>query len=436
MYSWEWQDYLIGIVALITIYFLNRHIRFFSFERKVLTWVAIFGYLSTFVIWLIISTFCSTTRDMISYVHDAKLLNQHIIHYSDFTTKIWLSWEFNPQSQASNHTLDEPKYGQNGFAFFYSKILAVLLWGTAHSIVVLWFLLVMVCCRIHIEFIFWLSNRYFGNVFLWQIVLLLWPSLFVFSTDLNKELMLWPAFLICWMDSDYFMVSRRPVLGNFYRFSRWLVSAFLLIIIKLYLFVALWGILCFYYAVRFLVFQKTILWRYFLLISIPLACFLYSKQFTFFYTIHQAYSTRQSVLGNECKLEQSSNTIKTPNFEVSYRGFWERFPQSVLITFPGYFPWQVNSTWLKFLCTENILLVAYLGIMLFLIMRYLPGKQLDDNSLLFLSLIIFGIVYGGYLGLSVANVGGLMRYRIYALLPLLAGLTGLANQSLFTTYKR
>lgn len=108
-----------------------------------------------------------------------------------------------------------------------------------------------------------------------------------------------------------------------------------------------------------------------------------------------------------------SNSFDIGPFDASISGMLKKLPQATIAGLYRPFLWEARTPFMLMSSLEN-LIVLFFTLLLLVKMRMRFFKSFAEDNFLF-SLLIFVIAFAFFIGLTIANFGALVRYRIILL---------------------
>lgn len=266
-----------------------------------------------------------------------------------------------------------------------------------------------------------LFSSYFEKFkFYFALSILFIPSVVFWGSGFLKDTVTLSA--TCWFTYNFYciFVKKRKIRLNIFLL---IINAFLIIKIKPYIFLALLPatVVWFFYN-RILLIKnqllKTFASPFLVIIGILIgfgALSLFSGSFGKYSSMDSVFLKAQNTQQDLIRGEQyGNNYYDIGNIDNSITGNISKAPLAIISGLFRPFIWEVNNPVMLFSGIENLFLIIVSIYILFRVGPIKTYQAIFNNPFLFFC-FIFSIIFAFSVGLTTANFGALVRYRIPAL---------------------
>jgi hypothetical protein len=268
---------------------------------------------------------------------------------------------------------------------------------------------------------FMLVCKFYPQNVRWNAIAILFiPSVIFWGSGIMKDSFTFACSLWMIANSYYCFIERKKFLGNFLML---LINASIVLTLKPYIFIAILPAMFFWIsylyvknirnlALRILIAPSIIIFG--IIMSFMILSFSQSKLGVYGSTqsvLKQAQLIQQDLIRVE---EYGKNSYNIGKFDASLTGVIIKAPEAVIAGLFRPFIWEANNLVMFISGIENIILLV---LTLFLLLRIgvkAVYKVIIQEPLILFSLI-FSIILAFSVGLTAANFGALVRYRILAM---------------------
>ncbi|NVO03980.1 MAG: hypothetical protein HXX09_14890 [Bacteroidetes bacterium] len=416
-------DLILSPVFLFVIFFISSAIKNKNItskpEYKYYSWGLLAKIIGGISLTLVYIFYYTTGGDTLSYFHDGSELNKLFFddpqtYFRILFTGLSTEDSINLSSTYNFH------YGHDVYAFFVSRLTSLFLFVTFRNIIptVILFawLSYLGIWKLYLLF----SDLYPKYYKYLSIGVLFIPSVFFWGSGILKDTITLSA--TAWYTFNFYKVfiKKEQITKNLILL---IINAFLILSIKPYIIVAILpgSILWLSYnpisAIKnkiikvliapFLVIVGVFLGIYFInIFGDSLGKYSDTRKL-----IKTAKITQQDLIRSE---QYGKNFHNIGEFDESITGILGKSPEAVIAGLYRPFIWESNNIVMLISGVENLL---FLLLTIFLLLKFGPAqifKIISREPIIFFS-IVFSIIFAFSVGLSTANFGALVRYRIPAL---------------------
>lgn len=417
--DWALLPIYIGIMILIAMIFRSRYEH--QDDRKYFIWgllVKLFGALAFAIIYV----YNYRGGDTINYWYSAKSLVNLASHDFDAFWNIMLGSMDIEHLSAFTRDTGYVYYRRDPQAFAVNRFMVPFVFlGAKHfllSTITLAFCMYLIVFR----FYRFLTRLYPESRKIAAISVLFVPSVVFWSSGILKDSLTF-AFSLLSIVSIYNLLIKP---NNWIRYLIYLIfSAFIIISIKPYIFYALLAAslvwLLASYTRRFQSrFIRVVVMPMFAVGFIILGFFAFSRLGETVggeYSNFESMAERAYIIQDDLKRDYyGGNSFDIGTFEPTLSGMLSKSPQAVMAGLYRPFIWEAGSILMIFSGLENIVLMILTILILFRVGIFKLLRHLLNDPFMLFS-IVFGVVMAFFIGLTTANFGALVRYRI-PLLPM------------------
>jgi hypothetical protein len=412
--DWLLLSVYLGFILLIAAMIRSRFTH--ELDKKYFMW-GLYAKLFGAIAFALIYVYNYGGGDTINYWHSAKCLIN--LSHEDFPA-FWQLMKGNMDAEfLYSFTADTgyPLYRHDSQAFAVNRFMVPFVWLGAKrfllATVVLSFFMYLVIFR----FYRFLSRLYPDSRRIAAIAVLFVPSVLIWSSGILKDSLTFAFGLLAVVALYNLFVKPHQWL----RYLGYLLfSAFIILSIKPYIFYALLAAAMVWLLAAYTLRIKSSFVRVFVM---PLLAVLFvaAGVFTFsrlgdtvggYYTDMDAMAEQAYIIQDDlAKDYYGGNSFDIGDFEPTVGGMLSKAPQAVVAGLYRPFLWEAGNVLMIFSGLENFVLLL---LSLFIIFRVGPLnfiRQVSKEPFLIFA-IVFAIVLSFFIGLTTANFGALVRYRI------------------------
>ncbi|MBL4736056.1 MAG: hypothetical protein JKY18_12115 [Flavobacteriales bacterium] len=414
-------DLLIGLFYLVVIYVVSLYIRWRNIDKNPIykyyisgLFVKLFGAIAVCMIYV----FYYGGGDTTSYFEGALALNNMLFKHPDvywsiiagnLTDENWLAFDV--------HTGWPPWYmWRDDKTFFVIRFSSFLVFFSGGTFVPTTMLLAWISYS-GIWRLYELFCERFGHLSKQLAIAILYmPSVVFWGSGLLKDTITLAA--TCWFTFAVYklIITKQQVL--FYLLCV-VVSSYLLISIKPYIFIALMpGLLIWVSHERISriksVFVKIVMVPMILVVAAITISFVFSQvgdSFGSYSDFDQIMEKAEGTRADLIRAQYGANNYDIGVIDPSLGGLLSKAPVAITAALYRPFLWEVNNIVMLLSGLENTFV---LGLTFFLFLRYGPirvFRSIGSNPLLLFA-VSFSIFFAFAVGLTTANFGALVRYKI------------------------
>lgn len=265
---------------------------------------------------------------------------------------------------------------------------------------------------------FKMVNSLYPNRAKWlAIALLFFPSVVFWSSGILKDGWTYVGVLLVFVYSHRIFILKDAVLKNLLYLIFW---ALLIIAIRPFIFYVAIGAALIWIGFYYI---KTIKGRFLRTIALPLVALVLwlTGSFILAQTSSMAgdkYSSIDALLETAFIIQDDlkrdyygGNSFDIGGFETTIPGVLEKAPSAILAGIFRPFIWEGEGIMMKFSGLENLILLLFF---IYILFKRNPLKTISKiyNDPFLLASFIFSLTYAFIVGLTTANFGALVRYRI------------------------
>jgi hypothetical protein len=412
--DWLLLPIYIGFILLIAAMIRSRFEH--ETDKKYFMW-GLYAKLFGAVAFALIYVYNYGGGDTVNYWHSAKcIINLSHENFPAFWQLMKGSMEPEYLSAFTSET-GYPLYRHDSQAFAVNRFMVPFVWlGAKHfllSTVVLSFFMYLVIFR----FYRFLSRMYLDYRRIAAISVLFVPSVLIWSSGILKDSLTFAFALLA-------VVSLYNLFVKPHQWLRYLLyllfSAFIILSIKPYIFYALLAAAMVWLIAAYTLRIKSSFVRVFVMPLLTLI-FMAAGIFTFsrlgdtvggYYTDVDAMAEQAYIIQDDLSRDYyGGNSFDIGGFEPTVSGMLSKAPKAIIAGLYRPFLWEAGNVLMIFSGLENFVLLL---LSLFIIFRVGPLnfiRQVSKEPFLIFA-IVFAVVLSFFIGLTTANFGALVRYRI------------------------
>lgn len=248
------------------------------------------------------------------------------------------------------------------------------------------------------------------------IAILYFPSVLFWGSGVLKDSVTLMA--ACWFTYSFYhiFIKKKDIKNNVISL---VIMAFLMILIKPYIFIALMpGTLLWFIGERMKDitnwFVKILLGPVTLIAVTAIGVFIMTQLSSSLGDYSSADSLFKKASESQKDLKQAyymGNSFDIGEFEPTFQGVMAKFPVAVMAGLYRPYLWDVKNVVMLISALENTILLGFTLLILYKVGIFKTIKHISNTPILFFS-IIFAVFFAFSVGISTANFGALVRYRI------------------------
>lgn len=311
-----------------------------------------------------------------------------------------------------------PDYWRDGQSFTVVRVCSLFVWLSGNNFLTTGLIFAWLSYG-GIFRLFLLFNELFpGMEKKFAIAILYMPSVIFWGSSILKDTITFSA--SCWMIFAFYNLAIKPK-KPIRNLVILILSAFIIISIKPYIFVAfLPGITLWAAYFRILkiksAFFRLVLGPGIILVGVAISAAIFvtfSKSFGEYGSIDAAVNKAVVTKNDLTRAEYGKNSFDIGKIDGSVSGLLSKFPAAVIAGLFRPFLWDASNPIMLFSALENtFLLLMFLRVFFKNGLQFFP--RIFGNPVLVLS-FVFSIFFAFALGITTANFGALVRYKIPAI---------------------